>query len=462
MTNHPLWQQGQQLELSIINLSDDGSGVGRYQSRVVFVAGTVPGDRALARLVRVKPNYALAKLEEILTPSQWRIRPACIVADKCGGCQWQQIDDEYQRQAKRNLVIQTLERIGGFDQPAVDSEVLKGYNLEYRNKATYPVKQSPTGQIKAGYYQKGSHRLINLNQCPIQDPRLNPLLANIKQDIQQRGWSVYDEQRHTGTVRHLGLRIGRRTGEILLTLMVNNRQLPGLETQAKVWMDKYPQLVGVCLNINPDKTNVILGQQTECIWGQPFLREQFAGLIFHLKPDTFFQVNTEVAEALFNTILEELNLQGDENIVDAFCGIGTLTLPFAKQLQLSSGQVIGIEVQPTAIEQAEENANLNQIKNIKFIMGKVQDILPKLEIKPDIVLLDPPRKGCDQTVLETLIKLQPQQIVYVSCKPATLARDLKRLCQTGIYQLKRVQTADFFPQTSHIESAAFLTKSYGE
>jgi 23S rRNA (uracil1939-C5)-methyltransferase len=457
MTNDQ-WRQGKQLELSIIDLSDEGSGVGREQNRVVFVADTVPGDRILARLIRVKPKYAVAKLEQILTPSPGRIRPACIVADKCGGCQWQHIDYEYQRQAKRNIVIQTLERIGGFEQPAVAPEVLKGSALEYRNKATYPVQQSATGQIKAGYYQKGSHRLINLNQCPIQDPHLNPFLTNIKQDIQQRGWSIYDEQRHTGTVRHLGLRVGRRTGEILLILIVKNRQLPGLEAQAELWLQQYPQLVGVCLNVNPHKTNVILGQQTECVRGQGFLREQFAGLTFHLKPDTFFQVNTEVAEALVNVILEELNLRGDETLVDAFCGIGTLTLPLAKQLQPSSGQVFGIEIQPSAIEQAQENAALNEIKNIQLIVGKVQNILPQLKIKSDIVLLDPPRKGCDSLVIEALLKIQPKKIVYMSCKPATLARDLKLLCQTGMYQLKGVQLADFFPQTAHVEAVAFLVK----
>ncbi|MGB3534607.1 MAG: 23S rRNA (uracil(1939)-C(5))-methyltransferase RlmD [Microcoleaceae cyanobacterium] len=458
MINSPLWQQAEQLELSITDLSDDGGGVSRSHNRIVFVADTVPGDRIRARLIKIKPNYAVAKLEQILTPSQWRIRPACIVADKCGGCQWQHIDYEYQRQAKRNLVIQTLERIGGFKQPVVDSEVLKGYPLKYRNKVTYPVQQSVTGQIKAGYYQQGSHRLINLNQCPIQDPQFNPLLANIKQDIQRQGWSIYDEQQHTGTVRHLGLRVGRRTGEILLTLVVRNRQLPGIETQAEIWMQQYPQLVGICLNFNPDKTNAIFGQQIECVRGQSFLQEQFAGLTFHLKPETFFQVNTEVAEALINIILDELNLKGDENIIDAFCGIGTLTLPLAKQLQPSSGQVIGIETQSSAIQQAEENADFNQIKNVKFIVGKVQNILSKLEIQPDIVLLDPPRKGCDPVVIDTLLKLKPQQIVYISCKPSTLARDLKLLCQTDVYQLKRVQLADFFPQTSHVEVAAFLVK----
>lgn len=456
INNH--WQQGKQLELSIIDLTDDGNGVGRDQNRVVFVADTVPGDRIRARLVRVKPKYAVAKLEQVLTASPWRVRPACIVADKCGGCQWQHIDDEYQRQAKRNLVVQALERIGGFEQPAVDSEVLKGSSLAYRNKATYPVKQAPTGQIKAGYYQKGSHRLINLNQCPIQDSRLNPLLANLKQDIQQRGWSIYDEQRQTGTVRHISFRIGRRTGEILLTLIVNNRQLPGIETQAEIWMQEYPQLVGVCLNINPNKNNVIFAEETECIRGESFLEEQFAGLKFHLKPETFFQVNTEVAEALVNVILAELNLQGNEVLVDAFCGIGTLTLPLAQQLQQSSEPVIGIEVQPSAIEQAKVNADLNQIKNIQFLIGSVKNILPNLLTKPDIILLDPPRKGCDPIVIETLLKIQPEKIVYVSCKPATLARDLKLLCQTGIYQLQRVQLVDLFPQTSHIESVAFLVK----
>jgi len=452
------WQQGDLVEVAITDLNDSGDGVGRVNGRVVFIPDTSPGDRALVRLIRVKPQYAYGKLQQLLESSPHRIRPRCIVADKCGGCQWQHIAYEHQLEAKRHQVIQALERIGGFSHPPVDTVLTGNADLGYRNKATYPLGKSATGQIQAGYYQKGSHQLINLNQCPVQDPRLNPLLAEVKQDIQQRGWRVYDEKRHRGQVRHLALRIGRRTGEMLLTLVVKDWDLPGIEAQAREWLDRYPQLVGVSLNRQSERTNVIFGSENRCIAGRPYLLEIFASLKFHVLADTFFQVYTEAAEALLQEIAQHLNLQGSEVLVDAYCGIGTLTLPLAQKVQ----QAIGIEVQSAAVEQAQSNARLNQITNTTFQVGEVEKLLPQLETTPDIVLLDPPRQGCDRAVIEALLQTQPQRIVYVSCKAATLARDLKLLCQSGNYHLTRVQPADFFPQTAHVECAAFLERGSRE
>lgn len=454
------WRQGDLVEVTITDLSDSGDGVGRFGQRVVFVPDTVTGDLALVRLVRVKSHYAHGKLHQLLQPSPHRIRPRCIVADKCGGCQWQHVSDAYQLEAKRNLVIQSLERIGGFVQPPVDTLLPVSEPLGYRNKATYPIGKSQQGQIQAGYYQKGSHQIVNLNQCPIQDARLNPLLAEIKQDIQQQGWAIYDEQSHQGLVRHLGLRIGRRTGEQLLTLVVTDWKLPGVEQQAQAWMQRYPDLVGVVLNRNPQRGNAIWGAETRCLAGRPYLQEIFAGLTFQIQPQTFFQVNTEQAEALLQVIQSELDLQGSEILLDAYCGIGTLSLPLAQRVR----QAIGLEVQPEAVEQATQNAQLNQIDNASFQSGTVEQLLSQLTVQPDIVILDPPRKGCVGTyhangVIEALLHLRPRQIVYVSCNPATLARDLKRLCGPDRYHLQRIQPADFFPQTAHVESAAFLTQN---
>ncbi|TAF04405.1 MAG: 23S rRNA (uracil(1939)-C(5))-methyltransferase RlmD [Nostocales cyanobacterium] len=453
--SNTVWRQGEIIELEISDLSDTGDGVGRFDQRVVFVPDTVVGDRILVRLVHVKPKYAHATLKQILQPSPQRIRPSCIVADKCGGCEWQHINYNYQLTAKQNQVLQALERLGGFVNPSVDPVLIADSFLDYRNKATYPLGISATGQVQAGYYQKGSHQLINLNQCPVQDQRLNPLLAEVKQDIQKQGWSIYDEKRHQGEIRHLGLRIGRRTGEMLLTLVVKHGNLRGIESQAQEWLQRYPQLVGVSLNRNSDRTNAIFGNETTCIAGIPYLREIFAGLEFQVRPDTFFQVYTETAESLLQVIQSELNLQGHEVLVDAYCGIGTLTLPLAKQAR----QVIGLEVQSTAVEQAILNAQLNGIDNVTFQVGAVEKSLPNLGIIPDIVLLDPPRKGCEANVIKSLLDLQPSRIVYVSCKVATLARDLKLLCEHGKYNLTRVQPAEFFPQTAHVETAAFLVRS---
>ncbi|NJN30445.1 MAG: 23S rRNA (uracil(1939)-C(5))-methyltransferase RlmD [Synechococcales cyanobacterium RM1_1_8] len=448
------WQQGQLVEVTITDLIDGGDGVGRYAQRAVFVPDTVTGDRALVRLMRVKKQYALGQVVNLLQPSPHRIRPNCIVADRCGGCQWQHVDYDYQQVAKRQLVVDALTRIGGFEAPPVQSLLPQESPLGYRNKATYPLGRSGTGQVKAGYYRKGSHRLVNLNRCPVQDEQLDPMLAELKQDIQDRGWSIYDEEKHQGKLRHLSLRIGRRTGQVLLTLVSTQRELLGLEAQAQVWHDRYPDLMGVCINENPEKTNAIFGPRTHCISGQPYLEEVFGGLCFQIRPETFFQVHTEQAEALLRVISQRLQLQGDELLLDAYSGVGTLSLPLAQKV----GRVIAIEAQAQAVEQARHNALANGITNVEFHSGTVETVLPALADLPDVVLLDPPRKGCDRRVINSLLAQRPRQIVYMSCKMATLARDLKLLCEGEQYRLTLVQPADFFPQTSHVEAAAFLER----
>ncbi|MEO0968545.1 MAG: 23S rRNA (uracil(1939)-C(5))-methyltransferase RlmD [Cyanobacteria bacterium J06639_18] len=449
------WRQGELIEVEIVDLNDTGDGVAKKDGRVVFVADTVPGDRIITRLLHVKSKYAHGKLQEIRQPSPNRIRPSCIVADKCGGCQWQHIDYQLQLEAKRNRVIQALERIGGFANPPVTPVLKAPKALGYRNKATYPVGISGNGKFIAGYYQKSSHKLINLNHCPIQDVRLEPLLKRVKQDIERRGWKPYNEKLHQGEIRHISFRIGRRTGEILLTIVAKQLNIPGIEEQAQEWLDHYPPLVGVMLNQNGERTNVIFGSDSRCIAGRPYLREKFAGLEFQIQAETFFQVYTETAESLLQIIQSELNLQGNELLLDTYCGIGTLTLPLAKQV----GQAVGLEMQVKAVEQAKLNARINNVDNVTFYAGKVEELLPKMDLTPDIVLLDPPRKGCDPQVIETLLMSKPERIVYVSCKASTLARDLKLLCQNKVYNITRVVPADFFPQTAHVEAAAFAVLS---
>jgi 23S rRNA (uracil1939-C5)-methyltransferase len=450
------WQQGETLELEITDLSGSGDGVGRWDNRVVFVPDTVPGDRIQARLVFTKPSFGRGKLLEVLTPGGDRVRPACIVADKCGGCQWQPVAYAAQLAAKERQITDALQRIGGFTAIPMDAILAAESPLNYRNKVTYPLGLSAEGQVKAGYYRKGTHQIINLNQCPVQDEHFNPLLAEVKQDIQTQGWSIYDETTHNGQMRHLVFRIGRRTGELLLTLVSNTWDLPGIEDLAAQWKERYPELVGVCVNRNQAQGNTIFGPETRYVVGQPYLTERFAGLEFHIYPTTFFQVYTEQAERLLRCVLDHLNLQGKETVVDAYCGVGTLTLPLARR----AGYCLGLEVQAEAVDVARENAQLNAIENIRFQVGTVATLLPTVtEVlggdRPDIVVLDPPRKGCEGGVLDALLTLKPPHIVYMSCNPATLARDLKQLCAGG-YRLERLQPADFFPQTSHVECVAFL------
>lgn len=450
------WQQGETLELEITDLSGSGDGVGRWDNRVVFVPDTVPGDRIQARLVFTKPSFGRGKLLEVLTPGGDRVRPACIVADKCGGCQWQPVAYAAQLAAKEQQITDALRRIGGFTDIPMDAILAADSPLGYRNKVTYPLGLSAEGQVKAGYYRKGTHQIVNLNQCPVQDERLNPLLAEVKHDIQTQGWSIYDETTHNGQMRHLVFRVGRRTGELLLTLVSNTWDLPGVEDLAAQWKERYPELVGVCVNRNQAQGNTIFGPETRYVVGQPYLTERFAGLEFHIYPTTFFQVYTEQAERLLRCILDHLNLQGKETVVDAYCGVGTLTLPLARR----AGYCLGLEMQAEAVDVARENAQINAIENVRFQIGTVATLLPKVtEVlggdRPDVVVLDPPRKGCEGGVLDALLALKPPHIAYMSCDPATLARDLKQLCAGG-YRLERLQPADFFPQTSHVECVAFL------
>ena len=292
--------------------------------------------------------------------------------------------------------------------------------------------------------------MVNLNQCPVQDQRLDPLLAEVKQDIATQGWSIYNEERHQGRLRHLALRIGRRTGEILLTLVSTEMTLTNLEEQAQAWMARYPDLVGVCLNHNPQRNNIIFGSDTYTIAGRSYLAERFAGLTLHLRPETFFQVNTEVAEQLLGVIERRLQLQGHEVLLDAYCGIGTFTLPLARQVQ----RAIGVESQATAITQAKANAKLNNIQNVQFYAQTVESWVYDREGIADVVILDPPRKGCDRTVLDSLIRLQPARIVYVSCNPATLARDAGVLVHQAGYRCLAAGVINMFPHTAHVESMA--------
>jgi 23S rRNA (uracil1939-C5)-methyltransferase len=496
------WKQGDIVEIEITDVSESGEGVGRAEERVVFVPDTVTGDRVTARLTNVKRQYAHGKLLEVLTASPHRVRPSCIVADKCGGCQLQHIDYDYQLTAKENQVTQALKRIGGFAEPPVAPIVGAQGNFAYRNKVTYPLGINDVGGIKAGYYRKGTHQIVNLNQCPVQDERLNPLLAEIKQDLQDRGWKMYepeqkgarepgarrtafkviDHNADTGEMvngipkpklrkkteiikvelepdtrpqfRHMLMRIGRRTGEILLTFVVTDFDIPNFEGQAQRWMKRYPNLVGVCLNLNDRPHNNVFGTETRCIVGRDYICETFGNLQFQLKSDTFFQIYTEQAETVLDLIIRRSQFNGTEILLDAYCGIGTFTLPLSKRVK----RAMGIEVHPASVVQARANARLNGINNVEFRTGEVEELLPELEIQADVVLLDPPRTGCDRSVLDMLTAMQPAQIIYISCKPATLARDLQILCEQGNYRLAHVQPADFFPQTSHVECIAFLER----
>lgn len=448
----------QVITLDIQSLNSSGDGIGRIdpESPVIFVPNTVPGDRIQAKITMLKRNYGYGTLIEILQPSPDRVRPPCIVADKCGGCQWMPVHYDLQLKSKQDQVLQALSRVGQFKDPVILDILAAPTDLGYRNKVTYPLQgNQQSGQVKAGYYQRGTHKLINLNQCPIQDEAFNPLLKAIKQDIQLQNWSIYDEKKHQGDLRHLGFRIGRRTGEILITLVSTSADLPHLREQAAAWLKQYPNVVGVHLNVNADHGNRIFGSETFTLAGADSLTEIFAGLNFKIQANTFFQVYTEQAETLIFKMMAALDLQGNETVIDAYCGIGTLSLPMAQNVKA----VLGMDNHVTSIDQATVNALANDIANASFQAGKVEDLLANVERRPDILLLDPPRKGCATVVMDQIQRLQPAKVMYLSCNPSTLARDLQSLCAEGNYELIWVQPADFFPQTSHVESLAYLQRA---
>lgn len=452
-THNPAWQQGAIVTIKIESLTDSGDGLGRYQNRAVFVPQTVPGDEVEVRLVRIKPSHGFGIVQRLVQASEERDRPSCIVADKCGGCQWQHVNPDYQLEAKTRILRDALARIGGFTDVELLPALAAPSPWRYRNKVSYPIAAKSDGSFRMGYYAKSSHHLINLNQCPVQDERFDTLLRDLKADFQTAGWTAYDETKHQGDLRHLSLRVGRRTGQLLLTLIANCEVLSDSEAWAQRWLERYPHLRGVCLNVNTRRTNAIFGLQTYGIAGSKTIEEKLAGVAFQIDSTSFFQVYTEQAEQFFEWIAAQLHLKGNETVVDAYCGIGTLSLPLAKRVRW----VTGIESHPAAVSCARANARRNDITNVKFIEGKTEFVLPEIET-PDIVLIDPPRRGCDRHALETLVEQHPARIVYISCHPATLARDLKVLTQTGRYRLDRARAADFFPQTAHVEAVVFLER----
>ncbi len=438
------WIQGAVHEVTVEGLAAGGDGVARWQDRVVFIPNAVPGDLLRVKLMRVKPREGYAQIEQILVPSPHRVRPRCIVADKCGGCQWQTVAYAQQIQAKYDQVSQAL----GPSAPVLPVWEAP-QDLGYRNKATYPLAQNAHGELIAGYYRPNSHRVINLNQCPVQDPRLDPVLAGVKQLLAAQGWSVYDENTHSGLLRHLGLRIGQRTGEVLVTLVTTDDP-PHLDRWAKAVSAQFPEVVGVLWNHQPQRNNVIFGPQTQTLWGRAYLREIFCGLEFHIGATTFFQIHTAQAERLVELVIHEAQLTGADQVVDAYSGIGTISLPLAQ----AGASVTGIESWGPSVEQARANAQRQGIP-CTFVHSTVEDWLPRQKNAPHVLCLDPPRKGCAPEVLNALIKFPPRRVLYVSCNPATLGRDLKILTAGG-YELIKVQPVDFFPQTYHVECLAVL------
>ena len=446
---------GALLELNLTDLGRDGRSLGRHDGQVVFVEGGLPGERVLARITARGRGHLVGQLKTVLQHAPERRSPPCILADHCGGCGLQPLADQAQRHWKQEMVRQTLQRIGHLDvivRPLIGAEA----GLGYRNRALIPLERSGDGRLRAGYYRRGTHQIVNMNHCPVLDPRIDALIRPLKSDLEATGWPV---DRHAGAgsgagLRHLGLRLGVHSGELLIILIAGHASLPGLNDLARRWMDRWPQLVGVVLNLQPLAGNVLLGPHSHTIAGRGWLNESFAGVTLRIAADTFFQVNTLQAEQVVPLLRQALG-EGPGRLVDAYSGIGTFSLPLA----LNGWQVHGIEHHPGAVELARANAAHHGLEGrVVFEQAAVAEVLTERLDGVDALFVDPPRKGCDGRAIEAITAQPPPVLLYLSCDPATLARDLARLCGNGPYRPRLVQPFDFFPNTTHVETLVVLDR----
>lgn len=452
------WRSGsaetlvQTCTVTITGLSHDGQGVGRLDDgQVVFVEGLLPGETARVRIVHRARRHLIGTCQERLSDHPERRKPPCILADHCGGCSLQHLAYPAQLAGKHDAVTQALGRIAGIDL-IVDPIIGSAADLGYRNRAVIPLERRDDGQLRAGFYRRGSHQIVNMNRCPVLDPRLDALIEPLKLDLDATGWPVDRHLSEQGGLRHLALRIGHHTGEILITLIASHGEFNGLNAMAQQWLERWPQVVGVMLNLQPQASNTLFGSHNALLAGREWIRERFSGLSLQLGCDTFFQVNTPQAERVVPLLLEAL-APDNRCIIDAYCGVGAFTLPLAA----AGHQVIGLELHAGAVELARCNAQLNNLNaKASFQLGPVADHLAALLPQTDAVLVDPPRRGLESAVRDALITHPVSRLLYLSCDPATLARDLGALVQ-GPYRLERVQPFDFFPNTSHVECLAVLS-----
>ena len=470
--------------VKIEDIGTEGEGIGKLEGFTLFVKDAVMGDVVEARLVKVKKNYAYARLEKVLTSSPLRVKPVCPYHKQCGGCQIQAMSYEAQLQFKENKVKNNLVRIGGFDQLFIESVMEPVVGMEqpwhYRNKAQFPVGTDKDGRIITGFYAGRTHSIIANTDCALGVEENEPILQKVLAYMQNEKVSAYDETTGQGLVRHILIRKGFTSGEIMVCLVINGKSLPK-EDRLVSTLREIPGMTSIWLNYNTKNTNVIMGTEGRVLWGQNTITDVIhrrsieeinsgkdclrydskenapKGITFAISPLSFYQVNPIQTEKLYSLALEYAGLTGEETVWDLYCGIGTISLFMAQ----CAKEVHGVEIVPQAIEDARKNAERNHIENATFYVGKAEEVLPRLyeeeHIFADVICVDPPRKGCDEACLNTIIKMAPKRIVYVSCDSATLARDLKYLCENG-YEIRKVRAVDQFGQTVHTETVCLLSK----
>ena len=441
------------IKLNIDSLTSEGSGIGRYDGFAVFVRGVVPGDEITAHIIKCFKNYAIAIVKDIIKPSKYRIESDCPVSDKCGGCSFRNVSYDEELKYKRTRVNDALERIGKLD---IEVEEIIGADCtqNYRNKAQYPVSICD-GELFAGFYAYKSHRIICCDDCKLQPIEFKAGLDAFRIWAEKADITSYDENTGKGLLRHIYFRKGFATGDIMACAVINSGKLPQSELLVSLLKEKVAGLKSVVININREKSNVILGKGSKTLWGDDYISDELLGKKFVISPNSFYQVNHAQCEKLYSKARDYANLGGDEVLLDLYCGVGTIGLTMADSVK----QLVGIEIIPQAIENAKINAKLNNIDNAKFICAdapKGAEILKSEGIKPDVIILDPPRKGCAPSLFDTVCQMNPKRIVYVSCDSSTLARDLKILEEKG-YKTKKVSAVDMFPRTPHIETVVMLS-----
>lgn len=469
-------QKNDLFELAITDIGVDGEGIGHFEGMTFFVKDAVIGDVIRALALKIKKNYGYARVEEILVPSTFRISPKCALYRQCGGCQLQPLSYEKQLEFKNNKVRGNLIRIGGFPEEKVDEWMLPVIGMEvpfrYRNKAQFPVGYDKNGEIVFGFYASHSHTIIPIEDCYLGVETNKEILNTIRIWMRQYEIAPYNEESGKGLIRHVLLRYGFATDEIMVCLVINGKVLPYGQELAEL-LSKIPGMTSISYNINTKNTNVILGDKTVSIWGKAYITDYIKQFSFQISPQSFYQVNPAQTEKLYELALEFAGLTGSESVWDLYCGIGTISLFLSQKAK----QVYGVEIVPQAIADARDNAKRNGVTNVEFFVGKAEEVLPEFYereskklsnasnssnaveqqmLRPDVIVVDPPRKGCDEKCLEVMMKMQPSRIIYVSCDSATLARDLKMLCGGG-YEIKKVQAVDQFGQTVHVETCVLLS-----
>ena len=440
----------------ILSNGSGGEGICRVDGFAVFVPDTVKGDIAKVKILKVKSSYAYGKVTEIISPSPYRTEPLCSKSVSCGGCDIACMDYAYQLEMKRNTVADALSRIGGFKDVCVENTVGMDCPYHYRNKMQFPVGRNKDGKTIYGFYAKRSHNIISAQECITGKRFCRPIMETIISFMEEKGIEPYDEQTHKGIVRHVFLRDSAATGEIMVVIVINAESLQHMEELTQRLLKTENKISGIMLNINRKKTNLIMGEKNILIYGKDYITDKIGKLEFSISPHSFYQINPVQTEKLYSLALEAAGDIADKTVFDLYCGTGTISLFMAQKAK----KVIGIEIVDEAIKNACENAQRNGIRNAEFYCGAVEDVIEDLYdkgVRADVVVLDPPRKGSDEKTISIILKMNPSKIVYVSCGPATLARDLKILADGG-YKLKKATPVDMFPQTSHVESVALLTE----